>query len=125
MLVWIFQPMDSAGDVMKRPFMMFEFSTLSPLSNRQSSLSACYKNHERLKKSAYEQRAREVEYASFTPLVLSATCRLANEATHFYKRLASGLTNKWDQPYSSTISWLRCRFLFFSPSFRHSKYHRC
>ena len=45
------------------------------------------------KKRAYEQRIREVEHASFTPLVMSATGGLAKEATNFYKRLASPLTD--------------------------------
>ena len=58
------------------------------------------------KKRQYEQRVREVEHASFTPLVLSATGGIANQATVFYKRLACCLAMKWDQPYSSTMSWL-------------------
>ena len=58
------------------------------------------------------QRIREIENASFTPLVLSATGGLAVEATVFYKRLASLLAMKWDQPYSSTLSWLRCHLNF-------------
>ena len=37
---------------------------------------------------------------------------MAHEATIFYKRLASCLATKWDQPYSSTMSWLRCRLTF-------------
>ena len=81
-------------------------------SNQQSSLSSCYRRQESLKKRAYEQRVREVEHASFTPLVLSATGGLANEATVFYKRLASCLAMKWDQSYSSTMFWLRCRLTF-------------
>ena len=48
------------------------------------------------KKRAYEQRVREIEHASFTPLVLSATGGFAREATIFYKRLASLLATKWD-----------------------------
>jgi hypothetical protein len=60
----------------------------------------------------YEQRVREIEHASFTPLVLSATGGMANEAAVFYKRLASCLATKWDRPYSSTMSWLRCRLTF-------------
>ncbi|XP_064406363.1 scavenger receptor cysteine-rich type 1 protein M130-like isoform X2 [Halichondria panicea] len=44
--------------------------------------------------------------------VLSATGGLAREATTFYKRLASMLSSKWDQSYSSTLSWLRCRLTF-------------
>ena len=77
-------------------------------SNRHSRLASCYRKHELQKKRQYEQWVREVEHASFTPLVLSATGGMANEATTFYKRLASCLATKWDQPYGSTMSWLRC-----------------
>ena len=65
-----------------------------------------------LKKRAYEQRIREIEHSSFTPLVLSATGGMANEANTFYKRLASCLTIKRDQSYSPAMSWLRCRLTF-------------
>ncbi len=37
-------------------------------------------------KRAYEQRIIEVEHASFTPIVLSASGGLAKGATIFYKR---------------------------------------
>ena len=70
------------------------------------------KKHEREKKRAYEQRVREVEHSSFTPLVLAATGGLGNEATIFYKHLASMLSQKWDSPYSTTLCWLRCRLAF-------------
>ncbi len=66
-------------------------------SNRQTSLAACYRKHEAIKKRAYEQRVREVEHSSFTPLVLSATGGLATEATTFYKRLSACLADKWEQ----------------------------
>ena len=78
-------------------------------SNRHPN---CYRKHELEKKRRYEQPVREIEHASFTPLVLSATGGMANQATVFYKRLASCLSMKWDQPYSSTLSWLRCRLTF-------------
>ena len=81
-------------------------------SNRHPRLSSCYRKHELEKKRMYEQRVRKVEHASFTPLVLSATGGMANEATTFYKRLASCLANKWDQQYAPTMSWLRCRLVF-------------
>ena len=80
--------------------------------SNSSRLSSCYRRHENLKKNQYESRLREVEHSSFTPLVLSATGGMAHEATIFYKRLASCLATKWDQPYSSTMSWLRCRLTF-------------
>ena len=81
-------------------------------SNRHTQLSSCYRKHEQTKKRAYEQRIREVEHSSFTPLVISATGGLANEASTFYKRLASMLATKWDHPYSTTLCWLRCRLAF-------------
>lgn len=81
-------------------------------SNRSSTLASCYRKHERLKKNCYEQRIREVEHATFTPLVFSASGGLGNESNVFYKRLASLLATKWDDPYSSTLSWLRCRLSF-------------
>ena len=81
-------------------------------SNRCADLSSCYRKHERLKKNSYEQRIREVEHSTFTPLVLAATGGLGSEATTFYKRLASLLSAKWDNPYSSTLCWLRCRLSF-------------
>ena len=37
-------------------------------------------------------------------LVLSASGGFAKEATNFYKRLASLLADKWDQPYSKTMN---------------------
>ena len=72
----------------------------------------CYRKHELEKKRQYEQRVREIEHASFTPLVLSETGGMASEATVFYKRLASCLATKLDQPYSQTMSWLQCRVAF-------------
>ena len=63
-------------------------------------------------KSAYEQRVRQVEHSSFTPLVLSATGGMANNATTFYKRLASCLAVKWDHSYPLTMSWLHYRLNF-------------
>ena len=68
-------------------------------SNKNQTTSACYRKHEREKKRAYEQRIREMEHSSFTPLVLSATGGMGREATCFYKRLASMLAQKWDYSY--------------------------
>ena len=54
-------------------------------------------------------RTQKFLLSTFTPLVLSAADGLAREATIFYKRLASMLAAKWDQAYSTTLCWLRCR----------------
>ena len=87
------------------------FNPYAP-SNRQTTIDKCFRKHEMEKKRAYEQRVREIEHASFTPLVLSASGGLAKEATNFYKRLASKLAEKWDHSYSLTMNWLRCTLSF-------------
>ena len=84
-------------------------------SNRHTQLSSCYRKHEQMKKRAYEQRIREVEHASFTPLVISATGGLANEASTFYKRLASLLASKWDHP--TAAHYAGCAVVWLSPSY--------
>ena len=81
-------------------------------SKRHTNPQSAYRKPEQIKKRAYEQRIREVEHTTFTPLVLSATGGLAREATTFYKRLSSMLASKWDQTYSSTLCWLCCRLAF-------------
>ena len=65
-----------------------------------------------------------MEHATFSPLVLSVTGGLAREslvgvsvtgglATTFYKRLASLLAAKWEEPYNTVLCWLRCQISFF------------
>ena len=83
------------------------FNPYAP-SNKNTTIEKCFRKHEMEKKRAYAQRVREIEHSSFTPLVMSASGGLAKEATNFYKRLASLLADKWDQPYSVTMNWLRC-----------------
>ena len=87
------------------------FNPFAP-SNTASSLTACYKKHENIKKRAYGQQIREIEHASFTPVVMSATGGLAHEATDFYKRLASLLSRKWRDEYSVMMGLLRCSLSF-------------
>ena len=60
----------------------------------------------------YDQRVREVEHATFTPLVLSTTGGMGRAATTFYKRLASMVAEKRNVPYAVTLNWIRCRLSF-------------
>ena len=59
------------------------------VSNRRQSLPSVYRAQENEKKRQYSERVREVEHASFTPLVLSATGGWAREASVFLQ--ASGI----------------------------------
>ena len=51
---------------------------------RHSSIPAVYRRHELQKKREYGERVREVELASFTPLVFGTTGGMGKEAVIFY-----------------------------------------
>ena len=71
-----------------------------------------FRRHEQAKKCEYGERVHEIEHGVFTPLVLSTTGSLGNEATVFYKRLADLLSIKQQKHYSVVMCWLRCRLGF-------------
>ena len=79
---------------------------------QNSTLAQCYQKNELEKRRAYEERVREIEHGSFSPLVFSAAGGMGTIATVVYKRLASLLAEKQGRPYSSTLHWLRCRLNF-------------
>ena len=76
------------------------FSPFAP-SNSSSSLSSTFRKHEKIKHRAYGQHVREVERATFTPIVLAATGGLAHEATFFI----SDLLLFWPQSGEMIILW--------------------
>ena len=53
-----------------------------------------------------------MEHSSFTPLVFSASGGMGHEATVFYKRLASLLSDKWKELYATVLGWVRCWLSF-------------
>ena len=77
-------------------------------SYQAQKLFSLYKQHEQKKRLEYGQRVREVEHGCFTPLVCTTSGGMAPDATVFLKRLASMLSEKRREPYSTTMSWLRC-----------------
>ena len=84
------------------------FNPLAP-SNCRLTLASCYRCHEREKRRSYDQRVREIEHGTFTPLVFSAAGGMGNAATIMFRKLASLLATKRSQPYSRTMGWIRCR----------------
>ena len=96
----------------KEHFLMSGYSTLllsqtvTPLSRQLTVIMRTSR------KDTMRKEIREVEHSSFTPLVFSTTGSLGPAAGSFYKRLASMLADKWKQPYSTTMGWLRCRLSF-------------
>ena len=81
-------------------------------SNCRSPLATVYRRHEQEKRRHYEERVREVEHATFTPLVLSVTGGMGRAATTFYSRLASMISEKRSTQYSNTLNWIRCKLSF-------------
>ena len=53
-----------------------------------------------------------MEHGSFTPLFMSLSGGCANAANITYKRLATMLAEKWEQPYCSTPACMRCKLSF-------------
>ena len=65
-----------------------------------------------MKKCTYKDRIHEVEHSSFTLLIFSATGGMAHEASTFYKRLASLLSERWTNQYAAVLGWIRCCLSF-------------
>ena len=124
----------------------FDVSVVCPFaqSHRNTSMSQCYRKNELEKKRCYEQRIREIEHGSFSPLVFSTSGGMGPTATTVYKRIASMMAQKQDKPYSRSLHWIRCKlsysllrsayaplyfvlifmFYFFSTSDRHTAHAR-
>ena len=92
----------------------FDVKVFNPLarSYKNKPLRSTYGDLERLKRRSYEQRVREIEHGTFTPLIFSASGGLGKAAHLTYRRLASLLSAKWNEHYNIVIRWLRCRISF-------------
>ena len=75
-------------------------------SNHTPSCAANYRRHEKAKRNLYEERIREVEHATFTPLVFTTSGGASPLTSTFLKHLASRLAVKRDMVYGITIGWL-------------------
>ena len=92
----------------------FDVKVFNPFasSSVNSGVPALYKRSERQKRNKYEARIREVEHATFTPLVWSTSGGAGPTCVIFLKRLASMLAEKRSETYSVIMAWLRCRIGF-------------
>jgi len=94
------------------------FNPLAP-SYQNTPLAQCYRRNEQ-EKQAYDQRVREIEHGSFSPLVFTTTGGMGTVATVVYKRLAAMIAEKRERPYSKTMQWIRHRLNF---SLLHSSHY--
>ena len=92
----------------------FDVRVFNPFaqSNLQSPPAATYRRHELDKTRLYDQRIREIEHSSFTPLIFSSSGGMGKIATTFYKRIAAMLAEKKHSSFSSVMGLIRCRLSF-------------
>ena len=96
----------------QRAFMDVRIFNPMAQSNRDQDLLAAHKRNEQDKKREYDERIREVEQGTFTPLVFTSAGGMAPQATTFYAHLAQQLSEKKQQPKSCVVGWMRCRLSF-------------
>ena len=108
-----------SGGRFKRAFFGVRVFIPHTLTNSQLQLSPCYHYDENIKKRAYEQHIRDTEQSSFVPLLMSVTGDRGYNAITTYKQLASMLSSKWNQPYSTPWGGFAVayHFLCFMPPF--------
>ena len=88
----------SGGETAKlRAF--FDVGVFNPLaqSYRNTSLAQCYQRNELEKRRAYDERVREIEHGSFSPLVFNTSGGMGKTANIVYKRIASMIAEKQDK----------------------------
>ncbi|XP_068723901.1 uncharacterized protein [Montipora capricornis] len=75
--------------------------------NQGKTTSTIFKEQEEEKTRKYQQRVLDVEMGSFTPLVFGTNGGMGVDCNCFLKRLAEKLSEKNEEPYHTTISWIR------------------
>ena len=92
----------------------FDVRVFDPFARRYhgQTLSQSYRVNEMEKKRGYNERVLQVENGTFTPLVFSAAGGMGNEASVFYKRLASLIADKRNEKQSAVSSWIRTKISF-------------
>ena len=80
--------------------------------NQGKTTPTIFKEQEEEKKRKYQQRVLDVEMGSFTPLVFGTDGRMGADCNCFLKRLVEKLSEKNEEPYHITITWIRTLLSF-------------
>ncbi|CAH3033424.1 unnamed protein product [Porites lobata] len=80
--------------------------------NQGKETSTIFKEQEEEKKRKYQQRVLDIEMGSFTPLVFGTNGGMGAHCNCFLKRLAEKLSEKNEEPYHITITWIRTLLSF-------------
>ena len=89
------------------------FNPYAP-SNKNTTIEKCFRKHQLEKKRAYDQRVREIEHASFTPLASSISKRRVFQGSYtFLQEIAIPFSREMGPfLYNQTMNWLRCTIPF-------------
>ena len=80
----------------------FDVRVFNPFtqSYHNTPLAQCYRRKELEKRRTYDERVREIEHGSFSPLVFTTSGGKGTTATVVYKRIASMISEKYVKTYS-------------------------
>ena len=76
------------------------------------NISKVYESHEKEKKRTYNERIMQIEKGSFTPIVMSTTGGMGNEANRHHKRIATLISIKRKENYADVMNYVRTRLRF-------------
>ena len=93
-------------------FFDIRVTQVNALSHKDLSTESIFRKQENEKKRQYNQRIKDVEHGTFTPLVLGTNGGMGKEGQMFLKQLADKLANKQSEDYSTVIAWIRTRLSF-------------
>ena len=85
---------------------------MSPLWSYLGGTDDLLKRNEKEKRDLYEERVREVEKASFSPLVFLTSGGMGQECSSVLKRVAHLIADKRGEEYSHVISFIRTKLRF-------------
>ena len=68
--------------------------------------------HEKEKKRSYNEQLIQIEKGSFTPIVMSTTGGMGNEAAKHHKRIAMLISEKKNESYADVLNYVRTRLRF-------------
>ena len=80
--------------------------------NQGKATSTIFKEQEEKKKQKYQQRVLDVKMGSFIPLVFGTNSGMGANCNCFLKCLAEKLSEKNEEPYHITITWIRTLLSF-------------
>ena len=80
--------------------------------NQGKATSTIFQGQEEEKKRKYQQRVLDVEMGSFTPLVFRTNGGMRADCKCFVEGLPEKLSEKNEEPYHITITWIRTLLSF-------------